>query len=311
VSLSGCRVVGVWLTVLFSAYVLAAGPTVTVAVDATEAPRKIFHAHLTIPTKPGTLTLCYPKWIPGEHGPTGPIQDLAGLKFTGNGQSWRRPLDYYEEDVLNWLWVDVMIRQQSHGRKSIDDFCHLFHGGQSRAPEVKSYTFDDVVNTLNQVVPYDWRGFWTERLKNQGPGAPLGGLEGSGWKLVYDDMPSELVKASEDDENRKMVNAMYSIGLWLKPDGEIVDTIKGMPAAQAGIGPGMKLVAVNEKQFSADVLRDPLQAGKNGSGTLDLLVENTDYYRTYKLDYHQGEKYPHLVRDESKPDLLSEIITPK
>lgn len=93
-SLSGCRVVGVWLTVLFSAYVLAAGPTVTVAVDATEAPRKIFHAHLTIPTKPGTLTLCYPKWIPGEHGPTGPIQDLAGLKLTGNGQilKWRRDL---------------------------------------------------------------------------------------------------------------------------------------------------------------------------------------------------------------------------
>ncbi len=55
-------------------------------MDATEAPRKIFHARMTIPAKPGTLTLYYPKWIPGEHGPTGPIQDLAGLKFTANGK---------------------------------------------------------------------------------------------------------------------------------------------------------------------------------------------------------------------------------
>src|SRR5580658_5646637 len=69
-------------------------PTITVSVDASEAPRKIFHARLEIPASPGTLTLYYPKWIPGEHGPTGPIEDLAGLKFTANGQTltWRRDL---------------------------------------------------------------------------------------------------------------------------------------------------------------------------------------------------------------------------
>src|SRR5207247_4670474 len=67
--------------------VLAApAPHVTISLDATEAPRKIFHAHLTIPASPGTLTLYYPKWIPGEHGPTGHSEDLAGLKVTANGQ---------------------------------------------------------------------------------------------------------------------------------------------------------------------------------------------------------------------------------
>ena len=99
-------------------------------------------------------------------------------------ESWRRPLDYYEEDELNWLWVDTIIRQQTHGQKSMEDFCRLFHGAPSGPPQVKTYTFDDVVNTLNQVAAYDWRGFWTERLTNHGPGAPLGGIEGSGWKLV-------------------------------------------------------------------------------------------------------------------------------
>src|SRR6184192_1531809 len=73
----------------------APAPHVTISLDATEAPRKIFHAHLTIPVSPGTLTLYYPKWIPGEHGPTGPVIDLAGLRFTGNGHllKWRRALD--------------------------------------------------------------------------------------------------------------------------------------------------------------------------------------------------------------------------
>src|SRR5262249_2611120 len=111
------------------------------------------------------------------------------------GENWRRPLDYYEEDDLNWLWVDSIIRQQTHGKKSIDDFCHLFHGGPGGHPELKTYTFDDVVSSLNQIAPYDWRGFWTERLTNHGPGAPLGGIENSGWKLVYDGNPTESLKA--------------------------------------------------------------------------------------------------------------------
>ena len=120
-------------------------------------------------------------------------------------------------------------------------------------------------------------------------------------------LPSELVKARKRE--LKEINAEYSIGLLLDESGKIVDTVEGMPAAKAGIGPGMKVVAVNGQRFTADRLSDALKAGKNSSDPLELLVENTDYYKIYKLDYHGGEKYPHLVRDESKPDVLTEIIT--
>jgi len=219
-------------------------------------------------------------------------------------QSWRRGVDFYEEDTLNWLWVDVIIRQQTKGAKSIDDFCHLFHGAPTTGPMLKPYTFDDVVNALNQIALYDWRGFWTERLTNHGPGAPLGGVEGSGWKVVYDDNPSPM----EGGRGRRSVGTRYSLGLELGADGNIADTIEGMPAALAGIGPGMKLVAVNGRRFSPEVLKDALKAAKDGTAPIELLVENTDYYKTYKIDYHGGEKYPHLVRDESKPDLLSDIL---
>jgi predicted metalloprotease with PDZ domain len=220
--------------------------------------------------------------------------------------SWRRGVDFYDEDVLNWLWVDTIIRQQTRGKKALDDFCRLFHGAPSGPPAVKTYTFDDVVNALNQIAPYDWRGFWTERLTSHGPAAPLDGIAASGWNLVYDEARSDMTRASENDH--KEINAAYSIGMLIKEDGAIVDTIEGMPAAQAGIGPGMRLVAVNGRRFAGDVLRDALRAGKSSDQPLELLVENTEYYKTYKLDYHGGERYPHLVRDPSKPDMLSDIL---
>jgi predicted metalloprotease with PDZ domain len=223
--------------------------------------------------------------------------------------SWRRSTDFYDEDTLNWLWADVIIRQQSKGAKTLDDFCKLFHGAPSTGPMVKPYTFDDVVNTLNQIAPYDWRGFWTERLTNHGPGAPLGGIEGSGWKLVYDETPSEMLSSSAGAY--QFVPSAFVLGLNMRDDGGISDTTEGAVAAKAGIGPGMKVVAVNGRRFSSDVLRDAIKAAKSSSAAIELLVENTDYYKTYKLDYHGGESYPHLVRDESKPDLLTDILKAK
>ena len=219
--------------------------------------------------------------------------------------SYRRDVDYYDEDELNWLWVDSIIRRQSNGRKSLDDFCHIFHGPPSTPPTVKTYTFDDVVGALNQVVPYDWRGFWTDRLTSHGA-APLDGIESSGWKLTYDESRSEMMRAWEDDHRE--INASFSIGLIVKEDGAVEDTIEGMDAARAGIGPEMKIVAVNGRRFSFQVLREALSTGANTTQPLQLLIENTDYFRTFSLDYHGGEKYPHLVRDESKPDLLADII---
>jgi predicted metalloprotease with PDZ domain len=218
---------------------------------------------------------------------------------------YRRGLDYYEEDVLNWLSADVTIRQQTKGKKSLDDFCKLFYGAPGGPPMVKPYAFDDVVNALNQVASYDWRGFWTERLSNHGPGAPLSGIEGSGWKLVYDEYPSDLDRARDGD--KRSIHAHYTLGLFADSEGEVRDTVEGMIAAKAGIGPGMKIIAVNGRHFTADAWHDAIRAAKTNPSPIELIVENTDYFRVVKLDYHGGEKYPHLVRDESKPDMLTEI----
>ena len=219
--------------------------------------------------------------------------------------SWRRDTDFYDEGELDWLWADTIIRQQSKGKKSIDDFCHLFHGAPSTPPMVKTYTFDDVVSLLNQVVPYDWRGFWTDRLATHERATLLGGVESSGWKVEYDANRSDYMRAWEEDHH--LIAASFSVGLLIRDDGEIVDASEDMGAARAGLGPGMMILAVNGRRFTPQVFRDALAAGVGRSEPLELIVENTDYIRTFKLNYHGGEKYPHLVRND-KSDLLSDIV---
>ena len=54
----------------------AAAPPIELSVDATDVTKRLVHAKLTMPVSPGTARLAYPKWIPGEHGPTGPITDF-------------------------------------------------------------------------------------------------------------------------------------------------------------------------------------------------------------------------------------------
>ena len=242
------------------------------------------------------------------------LQDTATAApaLYGSAREWsnlRRSVDFYPEGVLIWLEADTLIRQKTNGERSIDDFCHAFHGGQSGPPKVVPYTFDDVVNTLNAVAPFDWRGFLRERLDSLSPRAPLGGIENAGWHVVYNDQPNKADEASS--EERKTTSTAYSLGLVLKEDGTIQDVYADAPAWAAGIGPGMKLIAVNGRAWTPKGLKEALAAAKApGSAPIELLLLNDDYYKTYRLDYHGGERYPHLERDPGKPDLLEAICHP-
>lgn len=224
-------------------------------------------------------------------------------------ESWRRSVDYYDEGALIWLEADTIIRQQTGGKKSMDDFARLFYGPPDSAPMVKPYTFDDVVNAMKQVAPYDWRKFFTDRIINVAPTPPLAGIENGGYRIVYTDTPNDLEKVR--NELYRGVDAVASVGLVLRADGTIVDTIHDGLAAKAGVGPGMKLIAVNGRKFTPEIFNAALMEGKTSKQPLQLLVENTEYYRTFSLDYHDGPRYPHLVRDSSQPDLFDQIMKPK
>ncbi len=220
----------------------------------------------------------------------------------------RRGVDFYREGVLIWLEVDTIIRQQSGGGKSLDDFTHAFHGGTT-APGVVTYTFDDVVADLNAVTPYDWRTLLRERLDAYTTHAPLGGLQNAGWELVYTEEPNKQDAQSEEDN--KYTDARYSLGFAVGEDGVLGDVLAGSAAEKAGIGPSMKLVAVNGRAWNGKSLKQALTDAKAaGSAPIELLMQNDDYYRTYRLEYHGGQRYPHLHRLEGRPDLLEAICKP-
>ncbi|HEV2298931.1 MAG TPA: hypothetical protein VGR72_10485 [Candidatus Acidoferrales bacterium] len=247
---------------------------------------------------------------PGRPGRTWrDLQDTAtGIPGLAGGRgwlNWRRGADYYPEGDLVWLEVATIIHQQSHGAKSIDDFCHLFHGGVNNGPEVKPYTFEEVVSTLNQVAPYDWAKFLHERVTSLSPDAPTGGIENGGWKVAFSDKP--MLSGLRGGNPGQA----YSIGLILDKEGMVNDSIVGSPAYNAGVTSGMTVAGVNGRVFTEDVLEDAIKAAKDSSEPIQLLVIDNDYYKTVSVNYHGGERYPHLVRDESKPDYLDELIKPR
>jgi predicted metalloprotease with PDZ domain len=238
-----------------------------------------------------------------------PLLDTAvgepGLGFARGWFNWRRGTDYYDEGDLVWLEVATIIYQQTHGAKSIDDFCHLFHGGPNEGPQLKTYTFDQVVASLNQIAPYDWAKFFHHRLDSTSPDPPIGGIENGGWNFVFNDQPIKT------HSRRPVMNDEYTVGLALGPDGSVFDSIVNGPAFNAGITSGMKVVGVNGRLYTHDLLEDAIKASKDNSQPISLLVLIDDYYKTCNIDYHGGERYPHLVRNESKPDYLDELDKPR
>jgi predicted metalloprotease with PDZ domain len=173
---------------------------------------------------------------------------------------------------------------------------------------LKPYTFEDVVATLNGLAPYDWTGFVRAHLDGVATKTPIEAIENNGWKLVYNEEPNAM--ESNTDLVSGRLDLAFSIGLSVGEDGSVGDVLHGGPAYAAGIGPGMKIAAVNGRQFSPEGIREAIESSKGSSEPIRLLVANGTQYQTVSIDYHGGIQYPHIERDKSRPDYLNEIIQP-
>jgi len=223
--------------------------------------------------------------------------------------SERRSVDFYPEAVLIWLDVDTTIRKLTQDRRSMDDFCHLFYLGSEGQPIIRPYTFDDVVDTLNQVAPYDWRSFLRKRLDSTDAHAPLDSITGGGWQLIYNDDPNEFIAASEATSDGGDYTA--SLGLRVQGDGKVIDAIPGMPAFESGLSPYLRILAVNGRQFSVGELSRAVGVSKSSSAPIVFIVSNTGTVETHEVNYHDGNQYPHLRRVDATPDYLDEILKPR
>lgn len=217
-------------------------------------------------------------------------------------RNWQRGVDYYDEATLIWLDADMLIRERSQGARSMDDFAHAFFGVQDGRVQPLPYTFDDVVATLNQVQPFDWRSFLRDRLDTHKAGAPLDGLARSGWKLAWAESPSEFEK--NDDAEWRGDDFAYSLGLYLKRDGQVDGVMWDSPAYRVGLSKAVKVVAVNGVAYKGDRLQAAVTANKAGAAPIDLLTKEGDVYRTVRIDYRGGLRYPRLERVADAPERL-------
>ncbi|MCE9560980.1 MAG: PDZ domain-containing protein [Planctomycetes bacterium] len=226
-------------------------------------------------------------------------------------RSWasaRRAVDFYDEGTLLWLDVDVMIRTATKGKKSLDDFCKAFFGTGSGKPEVKGYKLDDVIAALTAVdASTDWKRYFARRVEAVADSPPLEGITGSGWKLAFNEKPSDLFAAQEGLS--RGVNLLDSLGLLLGAEGAVSDVVPERPAAKAGLAPGMKVIAVNGRRFSSEALKSAVANTKAG-GKLELLVESGDFFKTYAVEYAGGLSYPRLEKVSGHADLLADIVKP-
>lgn len=220
--------------------------------------------------------------------------------------SWQRSEDYYEEGQLIWLDADTLIREKTGGRKSLDDFAQAFFGVRDGDWQATPYTFDLVVQTLNDVVPHDWATFLRTRLDGHGPGAPLDGLTRGGWRLVYSETPSDYQKTLYAEYERN--DFTYSLGLSITGDGTIAGVQWNGPAFQQGLATGAQIVAVNGLATSPKILADGITAAKDTTTPIELIVRQGDRYRTVGIDYHGGLRYPRLERIAGTPDRLGDIF---
>ncbi len=225
--------------------------------------------------------------------------------------SFQRSEDYYREGAMIWLDADTLIREQSNGRRSLDDFARAFFGVEDGNWDPSPYTFDDVTSTLNGVQAQDWAAFLRTRLDAVGPEAagPLAGIERGGYRLAWGTTPNAYSRALNTELGR--VDFQYSLGLSLNTANRVTAVRWGSPAFEAGLTSGWEVVAVNGRAATAATIAEAITASAGNTTPIEMMLKKGDRFRTIRFDYHGGLRYPRLERIEGTPDRLGDILAPR
>ncbi len=222
--------------------------------------------------------------------------------------TWQRPEDYYTEGALLWLDVDTRLREMTRGARSLDDFSRSFFAAQATEGWVSVYELPDLVRALNAVAPADWSTLLRERVT--GTRQPVAaGLERAGFALVYTDQPNKAV--ADIERSNRRTDLSYSLGLIVSRDNVLTEVVWGSPAFQAGLTVNTTLVAVNGRTPTPDLLKDAVSTAARGGDLVELIVRNGDRFRTVRLEYRDGLRYPHLHPIAGRPDGLAALLAPR
>jgi len=236
-------------------------------------------------------------------------QQIISDRRPGLYPSYQRGTDYYAEAALVWLEADMLIREPSGGRRSLDDFARSFFGGREGDWGVRTYRFEDVVTALNAVQPYDWATFLRERIEQPNAPAPLGGIRQGGYRLVFRDEPNAYDRSRYAAGNQ--LDLSYSLGLTLNREGRVGGVMWDGLAFQQAIRPGSTIVAVNGREYSHDVMREAIADARSGREPIRLLVRDRGQLREVPFNYRGGMRFPHLERVGTAPTALDRALQPR
>jgi predicted metalloprotease with PDZ domain len=310
-------------------------PVLTLVVDETQAARRIASVREEIRVRPGRLALSYPLWIPGDHGPTGPIEQFAALRISSGNMAlhWTRDPEeiatiYVEipantdritvdfntllentisDHQLLLAWNTVMLYPRSIDKRQlmIEPSVLLPANWQQGSSLLVTSRTGNRVNfapvSLERLIDSPMLAGEFFRA------APTDGLEAAGWRLVYNATPNN--ERFDNDILPVSYDGTYSIGMYLKKDGTIIDVIQGTPAYDAGLGPHMTIVGVDGHIYSDEALNDSIAHPRNGK--ISLIVRNFNSVESREIQYAGGVRYPHLERIQGSHDYLSEILEPR
>lgn len=280
----------------FWGYVLAARSGLMPTADVRDALAQTAAFYDTLPGR---------QWRPLVDTTNDPI--VQGRRG-GPWGSWLRSEDYYSEGQLIWLEVDAKLRELTHGARSMNDFARAFFGVNPGDQGVATYTFDDVVSTLNNVAPYDWGSYLHQRVDQVQPHAPLAWIAAGGYRLAYRDTPTPYWTARE--RSRKSLDLTFSLGMTVGEGGAVTGVAWDSPPFNAGITNGTTIVSVDGQAYSADVLRESIRAAHTSRDPIRLIVKRGDRYDQVALDYHDGLRYPVLERVGTGPSNLDALLAP-
>ena len=235
------------------------------------------------------------------------VQNLFAAPESGSAE--RRSADYYGEGLLIWLEADVLIRQKTNGARSLDDFCQRFFGGKDTSPEVRPYELEEVVKTLDGILANDWKAFFDQRVYRVAPEPPLAGLFAAGYKLGTSDKKPERIGLSE--KAYKYVTYDDTLGFSTNDENVVRDVDPSGPARRAGLAAGEKILAVDGRKLSREIVEAALTRAKADAAPIEILTERDGVFRTVKIDYHGGVQWKTVERDPTKPDLLAAIFASK
>jgi predicted metalloprotease with PDZ domain len=241
-------------------------------------------------------------------------QEIISHREAVSWVSYQRPEDYYTEGMLIWLDADTKIRELTDGKKSLDDFCKKFFGVDNGSFLTDQYTLEDVVRDLNEVAPYDWKGFLEQRVYDLHPQVPMEGFTQGGYKLVYTDKPTEWI--AQEEAAIGYADFSTSLGFSVGSPrggggaGVVSNVWWGSPAFKAGVTPNMEIVSVNGEAYTAKGLTEAVLAAEKSHKAIELQFVRGKKFVVVSMPYYEGMRYPSLDRVEGTPDRLDSILAP-